>query len=396
MGAPPKAPPVYKPVPPRLAAPPVYRPNQVSAPSAQLKPANSFRLETRPAPPVYRPQLGGSTATAKVKPPISVPPTPLVPKHSVCTSIAIVQKPAPAIPLRSGNRNVLSPSGFRPIDAVARRTGIAAPAARMLFKNPNSPIQLAQEETAEEQHEKMLKENRAHFRATGRPLYRTLTNKYPNELDELKWLRLTNIHGRARNRKKRAKKAGNQNPGSIHLIVKELLDNFVSFGFGYRLMEGMSTQLLDKEFSKGAANGNCLAYAKAFADIVNSFGIAAEVKEVRGEEAGRFIVKLASFIDPSVPGHIYEDNVLKARYYMFTSHYATWVDATQRYYDPMATISYSSLAPYIECELDSNDGDGIYTPKGQPKTLCPSYDWQLVRTDTQEAGGFRRLDLVEV
>jgi hypothetical protein len=127
---------------------------------------------------------------------------------------------------------------------------------------------------------------------------------------------------------------------------------------------------------------------------VNSFGIAAEVKEVRGEESGRFIVKLASFIDPSVPGHIYEDNVLKAGYYVFTSHYATWVDATQRYYDPMATISYSSLAPYIECELDSNDG--VYTPKGQPKTLCPNYDWQLVRSDTQEPGGFLRLDLVEI
>jgi hypothetical protein len=337
-----------------------------------------------------------------MKPAISAAPTPqlaqrlqpLVPKHPVGTSIPVVQKGAPAIPLHSGNRNVLSPSGFRSIDAVARRTGIAAPAARTLFKSPNPPIQLSQEKTAEDLHEKMLKENRAHFRLTGRPLYRTLTSKYPNELDELKWLRLTNIHGRARNRKKRAKKAGDQNPGSIHLIVKELLDNFVSFGFGYRLMEGMSTQLLDKEISKGAANGNCLAYAKAFADIVNSFGIAAEVKEVRGEESGRFIVKLASFIDPSVPGHIYEDNVLKAGYYVFTSHYATWVDATQRYYDPMATISYSSLAPYIECELDSNDG--VYTPKGQPKTLCPNYDWQLVRSDTQEPGGFLRLDLVEI
>src|SRR5690242_8748423 len=56
MGISPKAPPVYKPPLPRLAAPPVYRPNQGNGPSAQLKPANHFRLETRPAPSVYEPQ----------------------------------------------------------------------------------------------------------------------------------------------------------------------------------------------------------------------------------------------------------------------------------------------------------------------------------------------------
>lgn len=50
MSLPPKAPPVFKPAQPRLPAPPVYRPNQVNAPIAQLKSANNFRLETRPAP----------------------------------------------------------------------------------------------------------------------------------------------------------------------------------------------------------------------------------------------------------------------------------------------------------------------------------------------------------
>jgi hypothetical protein len=54
MSIPPKASPIYKPTQPRLAVPPVYRPNQVSASSAQLKPVNKFRLETQPAPPIYR------------------------------------------------------------------------------------------------------------------------------------------------------------------------------------------------------------------------------------------------------------------------------------------------------------------------------------------------------
>lgn len=67
MSLPPKAPPVYKPTPLRLAAPPAYRPNQVNHAEAQLKPANNFRLETRPAPPAYRPyiRLGVQPKTAK-------------------------------------------------------------------------------------------------------------------------------------------------------------------------------------------------------------------------------------------------------------------------------------------------------------------------------------------
>lgn len=71
MSTPPKAPPIYKLTPLRMAAPPgyqnreqvtgqqkppSYRPNQIQPAGVQLKPANSFRLETRPAPPVYRPQ----------------------------------------------------------------------------------------------------------------------------------------------------------------------------------------------------------------------------------------------------------------------------------------------------------------------------------------------------
>ena len=76
MSVPPKAPPVYKPTPLSMAAPPVYqkreqvtgyrgqqkppsyRPNQVQPAGVQMKSAKSFRLETRPAPPVYRPQQG--------------------------------------------------------------------------------------------------------------------------------------------------------------------------------------------------------------------------------------------------------------------------------------------------------------------------------------------------
>jgi hypothetical protein len=62
MSLPPKAPPVYKPNSPRVAAPQIYQP-QMGHQAAQSKPANTFRLERRPPPPVYRPQPVNSTGT---------------------------------------------------------------------------------------------------------------------------------------------------------------------------------------------------------------------------------------------------------------------------------------------------------------------------------------------
>ena len=52
----PKAPPVYKPAPPKLNAPPAHRPGQSAAGGVQPKAVNKVALESRPAPPVYRPQ----------------------------------------------------------------------------------------------------------------------------------------------------------------------------------------------------------------------------------------------------------------------------------------------------------------------------------------------------
>lgn len=46
-------------------APPVYKPQQARGSGVQLKPGNGFRMETRPAPAVYRPQPGVSTTQQK-------------------------------------------------------------------------------------------------------------------------------------------------------------------------------------------------------------------------------------------------------------------------------------------------------------------------------------------
>lgn len=49
-------------------APPVYRPHQSANPGVQLKPANNFRTETRPAPLVYRPQQQNPKPHVQLKP----------------------------------------------------------------------------------------------------------------------------------------------------------------------------------------------------------------------------------------------------------------------------------------------------------------------------------------
>lgn len=111
-------PPVYKPASTRVAAPSVYRPPQTANPSAQLKPgqnfrietrskpptyclqqvhgglqlkaSNNFRVENRPAPPVYRPQQPGVPAVQQKLPAASLQPQ--YQKHGFRSAEPIVQK----------------------------------------------------------------------------------------------------------------------------------------------------------------------------------------------------------------------------------------------------------------------------------------------------------------
>lgn len=93
----PKAPPVYKPIPLRLGAPPPFRQNQVNAPSAQLKPGSNFTLETRPAPPVYRPQKPQSSLQQKPNSSFQLETRPAPPVYSP------QRKSQPDIQLKSPN-----------------------------------------------------------------------------------------------------------------------------------------------------------------------------------------------------------------------------------------------------------------------------------------------------
>lgn len=79
-----QAPPIYRPDTGRVTAPPVYRPTAAARPALQPKSTASLKLETRPAPAVYRPSRSPASITlrkslAEARPgpfPLGIPPAP--------------------------------------------------------------------------------------------------------------------------------------------------------------------------------------------------------------------------------------------------------------------------------------------------------------------------------
>ena len=137
--------------------------------------------------------------------------------------------------------------------------------------------------------------------------------------------------------------------GSLKARVDDLFRQFTRFGFGYSLGMSSAAMLLSTyDGAPGLAGmrrsdfaGNCMAFANAFAQILQFNGIAAEARAVRKEKPGRaFIVHVPTFIDPAVQGHIYEKGRLWRNYYLFTNHAATWVNGLNCFYDPMSKTSY--------------------------------------------------------
>ena len=380
MGAPPKAPPVYKPTLPRLAAPPVYRPNQVNAPSAQLKPGANFKLETRPAPPVYRPGEA-ATPTTQLKPAnsfrLETRPAPPVfhpqqvqsrvqpktvnpfcpetrPAPPAFQSLQVVKVPSSANPLL---QNI---QAFRPDNHFTRRT---LPIPRFnRFREPIQRMELPE------------------FGQAGTPLERL-----ERTVGSLKGSQVT--------------ESGFFAPYSAKQKTDKLFAEFLGIGIGYDLGNAFSSTVLGEgakplrpgEEMRKAFSGNCLAMAKALAKVFTMAGVSAEPKEVRAEVAGRaFVVHAPNFVDKKVTGHIFKDNILWAQRYLFTNHTATWVPSLNTYYDLMSGATYQNLDAFIEMELTQVDAKGnIFEGQyeGRP--------WRLQRrTDIKgPEGGFFRFDM---
>jgi len=242
------------------------------------------------------------------------------------------------------------------------------------------------EEHEAQQHEETLASKRRVFKERGRPDVPDLPAIYPQSIDPEMW---DSLVGEMPRQSKKKWRDGKKLPQMVEYLFK----NFVSKNFNYSIMQGGARGLIGSGVTADTAEGNCIAYARAFADLLNSFGIDAEAKMVREDADGRFIVRVPHFMDPKVIGHIYERGVLKPGYYMFSSHAATWVHALDKYYDPMSRSSYTSLKSFIECELDSDHNEQVFIPKTPARTLNPGYKWKLVKRAKQVSGGFNRLDL---
>ncbi len=241
------------------------------------------------------------------------------------------------------------------------------------------------EENEAQEHEDALEDKRQVFRERGRPEVPVIPDIYPASINSEMWGELVGEMPKQSKRWREGK--------SLLQMVDHLFRNFVSQNFNYNIMQSAPRLLIGSAVTPQTAEGNCIAYARAFSDLLFSFGIDAEVQMVRDEGEGRFIVRVPHFMDPKVTGHIYEKDVLKRGYYMFSSHAATWVKDLGKFYDPMARSSYTSLKQFIECEIRSDDDQNFY-PRTPPKTLNPGYKWKLVKTEQVVNGRFNRLELV--
>ena len=228
--------------------------------------------------------------------------------------------------------------------------------------------------------EDRLEQNRRGFEKKGTPEKPDIPTFYPEKIDTEIWSKLT-------------ERGSEFTQGSVQQLVEHLFHNFISQGFNYSLMTSAARSLIGTGVTTQTAEGNCIAYAQAFADLLNSYGIDAEVRAVRRDDEGHFIVRVPTFMDPKVPGHIFVDGVLQRGYYLFSFHEATWVPSLNKFYDPMAKSSYINLTQSIECELQSDEKGQNFYLKGRSKTLQPGCTWKLVRKSENVTGGFFRLDL---
>lgn len=151
-------------------------------------------------------------------------------------------------------------------------------------------------------------------------------------------------------------------------LIDELFRRFGVYGYRYDVGTFMPETLmglpgsgyLRTDLADGLLSGNCLAYARAFALLLQNFGFEAEGRYVRLLSQGSFVTKVVrNFIDPQVTGNIrYKNGGIIPGRYLFSTHAATWVPSLRLFYDPMIRESYADFNPYIDrgWALTSMDG----------------------------------------
>lgn len=177
-------------------------------------------------------------------------------------------------------------------------------------------------------------------------------------------------------------------------LVDELFRRFGSYGYQYHVGMGISDVLLGTfhgyrrtDLADGLLQGNCIAYAHAFARLLQHFGIRAEMRQVRRESQGPFVTRVVNnFIDPQVTGNIrYKNGGIIPGRYLFTNHAATYVPDLGVYYDPMIRRSYADFATFIDPAWGLRPMDG----SGDRYWLAnPQYGGNAVVRSERSAPGF--------
>lgn len=184
-------------------------------------------------------------------------------------------------------------------------------------------------------------------------------------------------------------------------FVDRLFAKFTSYGFRYSataLVNGdnfIGTDDQAEDFMENPNSldryGSCVTLANAFAAILKKYGVDAETEYVipQGESA---IVRVPSFIDPSVPSNLEYNGVRRMGFFVFTSHAAVRVKLLNRYYDPMAKCDYQSVWDKVESKLVV-DHQNRFKIKGTCTYLSVNgkrvsgTDFHLVADPTRRHGG---------
>lgn len=185
-------------------------------------------------------------------------------------------------------------------------------------------------------------------------------------------------------------------------IANELFRRFVGAGFRYDANLAYEDILGTDEDSYMTMvdpmtlerHGSCITLSTSFARILNDYGVEAETKWVMGVHDS-FIIRLRSFIDPSVFGNLVVNGLLRPGYYVFTGHMAVKVKGIDEYYDPMAKTTYTSIRPSLECRLTERGSTGVFDIDGACASLPASSRTHHVRVDaTRRTGGLAYYRLV--
>jgi hypothetical protein len=186
-------------------------------------------------------------------------------------------------------------------------------------------------------------------------------------------------------------------------LVEALFNRFLGYRFRYDVSQALWEPMVGNTGSdltpfnrREDVIGNCEALAGAFAALLQQAGVPAQVRAVRSSSQGHFIVRVPSFIDPSVRGNVFNNGSIVPGYYVFDNHWATWVPLLNLFYDPMARSKYTLVQfnqNVLVCNLAKVNNDLFHNQNGGNILPTVANKTRLARRNEIGAGRLELFDL---